>query len=581
MAETNSHRQVPVAVIGFACRLPGGNNTPKKLWDFLEQGNIASSKVPETRFNFEGHFDGSFKPKTMRQPGGMFLSDIDPADFDAAFFEVGGGEAIAMAPDQRQMLEVVFEGLENAGLPLEKLDNQQVGCFVGSYAADYADMQNRDPEDRPPNNALGVGRAILANRLSHFLNIHGPSVTLDTACSGSLQGLDLACRYLQSGDINAGIIATSNLYMSPEHLIDTGNIGSAHSPTALCHTFDVSADGYVKAEAVSCIIIKRLEDAIKDRDPIRAVILGTASNSNGRTAGIASPSSSAQAMAIRAAYAHAGITDYNLTTYLECHGTGTQAGDPTEVSGVGSVFAASRSADKPLIIGSIKSNIGHSEPAAGISGLMKAIMSIENGVIPGTPTFINPSPKIDFIGNKVKAYRNLIPWPVDAPRRASVNSFGYGGSNAHAIVEQATEDQSRHHVSSYRAADDDVVDEDEEFAEDARPHILILSANDSTTLKSNIQALGKHLLNPAVKVSLGDLAYTLSERRSALWHRAFITVNQQSDVSIKPESWTTGKKSLHSEPTFGFVFTGQGAQWPQMGRDLLRHFPWTRDILEE
>lgn len=159
----------------------------------------------------------------------MFISDVDPAEFDAGFFEVGGAEAIAMDPNQRQMLEVVFEGLENAGIPLERLDNQPVGCFVGSYAADYADMQSRDPEDRPANNALGVGRAILSNRLSHFLNIKGPSVTLDTACSGSLQGLDLACRYLQSGDINAAIVATSNLYMSPEHLIDTGSIGSAHS----------------------------------------------------------------------------------------------------------------------------------------------------------------------------------------------------------------------------------------------------------------------------------------------------------------------------------------------------------------
>lgn len=229
MATTQHYRQEPVAIIGFACRLPGGNNTPQKLWEFLERGDIASRSVPSTRFNFKGHYDGSHKPKTMRQAGGMFLGDVDLADFDAGFFEVGGAEALSMDPNQKQMLEVVYEGLENAGLTLEKLDNQPVGCFVGSYAADYADMQNRDPEDRPANNALGVGRAILANRLSHFLNIKGPSVTLDTACSGSLQGLDFACRYLQSGDIDAAIVATANLYMSPEHLIDQGNVGSAHS----------------------------------------------------------------------------------------------------------------------------------------------------------------------------------------------------------------------------------------------------------------------------------------------------------------------------------------------------------------
>lgn len=229
MAQPQHHQQIPIAIVGFACRLPGGNNSPQRLWNFLERGEIASSAVPKTRFSLDTHYDGSLKPKTMRQPGGMFLGDVDPADFDAGFFEVGGAESVTMDPNQRQMLEVVFEGLENAGITLEKLDNEPVGCFVGSYAADYADMQNRDPEDRPPNNTLGAGRAMLANRLSHFLNIKGPSVTLDTACSGSLQGLDIACRYLQSGDINAAIVATSNLYMSPEHLIDQGGMGSAHS----------------------------------------------------------------------------------------------------------------------------------------------------------------------------------------------------------------------------------------------------------------------------------------------------------------------------------------------------------------
>jgi acyl transferase domain-containing protein len=183
-----------------------------------------------------------------------------------------------MDPNQRQMLEVVYEGLENAGIPHTTLAGKSVASFVGSYSSDYSDMQNRDPEDRPANSALGVSRAILANRISHFLNIRGPSVTLDTACSGSLQGLDFAARYLDNGEVEAAIVATANLYLNPEHMIDGGNVGSAHSPTALCHTFDASADGYVKAEAVSCIIIKRLSDAIRNRDPVRAVILGTASN---------------------------------------------------------------------------------------------------------------------------------------------------------------------------------------------------------------------------------------------------------------------------------------------------------------
>lgn len=372
MTESAQLQPEPIAIIGFACRLPGGNYSPHKLWEFLERGEIAWNGVPPSRFSINGHYDGSMKPKTLRQPGGMFLKDIDLADFDAGFFELGTSDVIPMDPNQRQMLEVVYEGLENAGIPMEKIDNQLVGCYVGSYASDYADMANRNPEDRPLGNALGIARCILSNRISHFFNLKGPSITVDTACSGSLVGLDMACQGLRSRTIDTGIVATSNLYMSPEHLMDAGSVGGAHSPTALCHTFDAKADGYVKAEAVSTAIVKRLSDAIRDGDPIRGVVLGTASNHNGRTAGIASPNAQSQALAIRAAYASAGITDFNQTTFLECHGTGTQAGDANEVQGIAAVFSPTRAEDRPLILGSIKSNVGHAEPAAGLSGLMKA-----------------------------------------------------------------------------------------------------------------------------------------------------------------------------------------------------------------
>ncbi|KAJ5952535.1 polyketide synthase [Penicillium vulpinum] len=570
----SSPTQEPVAIVGFACRLPGQSTNPRKLWDLLERGGIASNKVPKSRFNIDGHWDGSIKPRTMRPLGGMFLEDTDPADFDASFFEISKSDAISMDPNQRQMLEVVFEGLENSGITLESLDGAPVGCFVGSFASDYGDMQGRDPEDRPASITVGVGRAILANRLSHFLNVKGPSMTIDTACSGSLVGLDVACRYLQTREMDAGIIATSNLYLNPEHVMDIGAVGNAHSPSGLCHTFDESADGYVKAEAVSAIIVKRLSDAIRDGDPIRGVIRGSSTNSDGRTPGIASPSAEAQAVAIRAAYARAGITDSNETSYLECHGTGTQAGDPKEVGAVASVFSSTRSPDKPLIIGSIKSNVGHAEPAAGISGVMKALMAIEKGIIPGNPTFENPSPKIDFAGFKVKATRTAIPWPACSIRRASVNSFGYGGSNVHVVLEEVKLPDGPRHVSSY-ISEDDEFDLDDEGAE--RPYTIVLSANDEVSLRANIKALSDHLINPRVKVSLPDLAYTLSERRTRLFHRAFVkTRNTELDES----SFVLGKKSSEP-PRFGFIFTGQGAQWSQMGKNLLEFFPWTRSILEE
>ncbi|PSR80443.1 hypothetical protein BD289DRAFT_484972 [Coniella lustricola] len=577
-----THHQDPVAIIGFACRLPGGNDSPEKLWQFLEQGGIASRDVPETRYNLAGHYDASLKPGTNRPPGGMFLQGVDPADFDASFFEISGSEAVSMDPNQRQMLEVVFESLENAGLTLERVNGSSVACFVGSFATDYGELQNRDPLDRAPNHTIGIGRASMANRISYFLNVKGPSVTIDTACSGSMVGLHLAVKALHNREAEAAIVATSNMYLNPEHVQDVGSLGMAHSPTGLCHTFDVTADGYVKSEAVSGIIVKRLADALRDGDPIRGVIRGTASTSNGRTNGIAQPSSKEQAAAVRQAYATAGITDLNATAYLECHGTGTPAGDPIEVNGIGSVFAPSRAADKPLIIGSIKSNIGHSEPSAGSSGVIKTVLSIEKGLIPGTPSFINPNPKIDFVGNKVRASRNSIPWP-DQPgvvRRASVNSFGYGGSNSHAIIEQAPLDRRAAHVSSYVAEQDlgfdDFDGELEGNSSDARPYTLVVSANDATSLSSNVDALCKHLVNPRVHVSLEDLAYTLSERRTGFFHRAFVTTRT---TEIFPGDFSLSKKNVHV-PRIGFVFTGQGAQWPQMGKDLVKFFPQTRAILE-
>ncbi|KAK7542637.1 putative polyketide synthase [Phyllosticta citribraziliensis] len=574
--EPKPYGQDPVAVVGMGCRLPGDSTSPHKLWKFLERAGIANNEPPESRFNFKAHYDGSRKPKTMRSPGGMFLENVDPREFDAPFFSISSTEALAMDPQQRQLLEVVYECLENAGVTLESIDGARVGCFVGSYAVDYEAMQARDPDDRVPGVTVGIGRAILSNRLSHFLNIKGPSMTIDTACSGSLVALDVACRYLQSKETDGAIVAAANLYLSPEHVMDTGAMKGASSLSGKCHTFDVKADGYMKAEGVNAVMLKRLDDAIRDGDPIRAVIRGTATNSDGRTPGIASPSAEAQAAAIRAAYANAGITDLSATAYLECHGTGTQAGDPTEVTGASSVFSASRDPDHPLVIGSIKSNLGHSEPAAGISGLLKAVLAIENAVIPGNPTFITPSPKIDFEKLKVRATRTAISWPQTAIKRASVNSFGYGGSNAHVVVEEAAKWSKPTHVLSHRRVYDldSLFDDDE--AEESRAFTLVFSANDEGALLANVKALSAHLINPEVSVKLPDLAYTLSERRTRHFHRGYLVTKS---TAIDETSINLGKKGAEA-PRIGFVFTGQGAQWSQMGKGLIEAFPEAKALIQ-
>jgi acyl transferase domain-containing protein len=401
-------------------------------------------------------------------------------------------------------------------------------------------------------------------------------MTIDTACSGSLVSVDVACNYLRSRQMEGAIVAASNIYLSPEHNMDMGAMRGASSATGKCHTFDAKADGYIKSEAVNAVMLKRLDDAIRDGDPLRAIIRGTSTNSDGRTPGIASPSSEAQAAAIRAAYANAGITDFNETSYLECHGTGTLAGDPIEVAGAAAVFSPTRCADKPLIIGSIKSNIGHSEPAAGISGLLKAVLSIEKGIIPGNPTFIDLNPKIDFEDVKVRATRTTIKWPDVPFRRASVNSFGYGGSNAHVVLEDAEQYLKRPlsaQTSSYVSSGDGFFTDDDDSI---RPHLLILSANDEESLKAYCKALSAHLLNPSVSIKLKDLAYTLSERRTRHFHRAYMTTQS---TELDEDQFVFGKKSAEA-PRVGFVFTGQGAQWSQMGMDLIDNFPAAKLVLQ-
>ena len=287
-------------------------------------------------------------------------------------------------------------------------------------------------------------------------------MTIDTACSGALIGLDLAMRYLQTREITSAIVAGANLYCSPEHVMDhyMGANGAA-SLSGKCHTFDSKADGYIKAEAVNMVYLKRLDDAIRDKDPIRAIIKGTATNSDGWTAGIASPNPEAQFAAIRQAYKNAGIKDLSETSYVESHGTGTRVGDSLEANGVATVFAPSRDPAKPLRIGSVKSNIGHSEPAASLSGLLKTVLSLEKGMIPGNPTFIDPSPKIDFEKLRIRASRVATAWPKVPFKRASINSFGYGGSNAHVVVDEAS-GLGSYHTSSF------IEEEDEyDFAEEA------------------------------------------------------------------------------------------------------------------
>ncbi|KAL8704809.1 MAG: hypothetical protein Q9201_002041 [Fulgogasparrea decipioides] len=424
----------PIAIVGMACRWPGDASNPSKLWDLLLQKRSGYTEFDDSKLHLDGFYHpNQHRPGSIFTKGGYFLKE-DPKLFDHSFFGITPVEAMTMDPAQRKLLEVTYEAFENAGEPWDTFSGSNTGVFVGNFNYDHQLMQVRDADHPLPYVTTGGGITILSNRLNYVFNLHGPSMTLDTACSSSMYALHLAVASIRSGECKSAIVGGSNLVLGPEAQLFTTKLG-AISPTSMCHTFDASADGYARADGFGALYVKKLSDALANKDPVRAVIRATAINANGRTGGISHPSPEGQEAVMRRAYEAAGGLDPDLTGYFECHGTGTAVGDPLEVSAVGKLFASGRQ-EEPLLIGSIKPSLGHSESSSGLAGVMKAVLAIEHGQIPATIGLVNPNPNIDFDGAKVKVVTETTPWPASKPiKRASINSFGYGGANAHCIVE--------------------------------------------------------------------------------------------------------------------------------------------------
>ncbi|KAI5776257.1 hypothetical protein EDC01DRAFT_715178 [Geopyxis carbonaria] len=557
----------PIAIVSMACRWPGEANDPSELWELLLDERSAASRVPQSRFNVDAFYHPDpDRPGSMIMDGGYFLSG-DLRDFDPSFFGINPIEAMSLDPLQRKFLEVVYECFEAGGATLSNLSGSNTACFVGNFNPDALAIQSADAEYIPQYGNTGTSPTLIANRVSYIFNLKGPSFVIDTACSSSMYAVHLACQSLLSGDANAAVVGGTNLIQSVETHLAFSKLG-ALSPTSQCHTFDASADGYGRADGIGALYLKRLSDAVRDNDPIRGVIRGTAINANGKTSGITRPSPDAQEECIRAAYRKAGL-DPRETGYFEAHGTGTPTGDPLEVQAIGRVFAESRTADNPLLIGSIKTNLGHSEAASGIAGIMKAVLAVEKRLIPATIGLNTPNPNIDFTGNKVQVVTELTPWPKEFPvRRASINSFGFGGANAHTIVE-AVESL----VPNYRS------DQRRRRGTSQRPFLLTSSAHDQVSLTYNIDSLRQY--SQSRPCDLVDLAYTLGCRRSQFFYRAFAVVSSNDKQhSLLDAEWVFHEKIGKNPPNIGFVFTGQGAQWPKMGAELLQVFPTFRRTIK-
>ncbi|KAM7223551.1 hypothetical protein V8F06_001025 [Rhypophila decipiens] len=592
-------RTVPIAVVGIGCRLPGGANSPGKLWDLLAQKKSARTETPPSRFNIDAfyHPDGS-RNGSINVRGGYFL-DQDIAAFDAPFFSISPADAISMDPMQRILLEVAYEAAENAGIQMDRLAGSDAGCFVGCFTQDYDEMAKRDAEVLPKYHSIGTGKSILSNRISFCLDLKGPSMTLDTACSSSLVALHLACQSLQGGECSTALVGATNLILSPDLMVGMTNLGFL-SPDSISYAFDSRANGYARGEGVAALVLKPLHDALRDGDTIRSVIRGTAVNSNGRGPGITLPSQEAQMALMRTAYRQAGLeNEMAATGYVEAHGTGTAAGDPIEARAVGSVLGTVEGRNKKLYVGSIKANLGHLEGASGLAGLIKAILSVEAGLILPNIQFEKGNPNIDFNGLNIQVPTELVEWPIAGVRRASVNGFGYGGTNSHVIIDDAYHYLSsrglkgNHKTRIPSHAKTRVQNSDGHNAKGSHrgPWLFPLSASDPKALSQSASSLarliesaaGQDGASSATGSLLNDLSFTLNNRRSRLEYRHGIVAAAAKELITKldavgqmpPSRFTKGA----APPKIAFIFTGQGAQWWGMGRELVSH-PTFRKTLD-
>jgi acyl transferase domain-containing protein/SAM-dependent methyltransferase len=570
----------PIAICGMALRLPGALKTPAQFWTFLTQKKDARARIPFERFDAEAFYSVSGKSGHIHSQYGYFLDkSAEVGAVDNSLFRMSQQEVQRMDPQQKLLLELARECFESAGEI--NWHGNNFGTYIGSFGDDWAAMAMKDPLTKSPYKVTGYGDFMLANRISYEYDLKGPSMTVRTGCSASLIGLHEACVAVRNGDCSAALVGGCNLLWSPDMISDMAEQGVL-SPNSSCRTFDAAADGYARGEAVNMIFIKPLSAAIRDGNPIRAIIRGSATNADGKTPGLSLPSATSQEQMIRKAYQAAGIpeSDVTQTAFVECHGTSTPTGDPIEAEAVGNVFGNSG-----VYIGSVKPNVGHSEGASGITSIIKAVLALENRIIPPNIKFETPNPKIPFSGKDLRVPVDCVVWPENKFERISVNSFGIGGANAHVVLESAARYVSSQGDSCIRTTRKDAYSDaigisrssetanmeraDSPLGSDSKEcsepgNLILMTANTSESLQTQIRNI--HIYGLTNGASIGDISYTLACRRQHLAHRAFAVVQGMSVDSHPGISFTGASPSR-----LVMIFTGQGAQWPRMGIEILQN----------
>lgn len=550
----------PLAVVGIGCRFPGGADTPQEFWNLLCSGTDATCVVPETRWNADKYHDPNpAKVGKMVTRRGGFLPEIDK--FDPQFFGISPREANLLDPQQRLMLQTTWEALEDGGIPVDDLAGTDVGVFIGGFTLDYQLLQNQGRTSRyrfKTHSATGMMMTMLANRISFTFDFRGPSMTVDTACSSSLVAVHLAAQSIWNGECHLALAGGVNIMVGPNTAIAESKSGFL-SPDGRCKAFDESADGYARGEGGAVVVIKPLDQALRAGDEIYAQILGTAVSQDGHTDSITVPSEAAQQAAITTALQRAGVRPDEIG-YVEAHGTGTPVGDPVEMQALASALAADRPATSPLLIGSVKTNIGHLEAGAGVAGLIKTALVLKHGYIPANLHLKNPSGRIPLAELNIDIPRTGRQFPAGKPRLAGVNSFGFGGTNAHVVLAEPPSGTGASVPSG-------------------RPPLAVLpiSARNEDALLATAQNLAQHL-RAHPDLTLRDLGYTLGRRRSHLNYRRALVADSVADARDQLQALADGgqiavQRIQPTTPKLAFVCTGMGPQWWKMCRGLLDVYP--------
>ena len=562
-------RTEPIAVVGIGCRFPGGADTPEALWQLLRGGVDAVTEVPADRWSAQRYFEldaelAAAKPSLH----GGFLEGVDR--FDAGFFGISRREAVSMDPQHRLVLEVCWEALEHAGYAPRSLKDSLTGVFVGITASDYwQHLRTADPRRLDVYIATGNSHNAAAGRVAFALGLQGPALAVDTACSSSLSAVHLACQSLRLGESNLALAGGVNTIHNADSFFAFHKWGFM-AADGRCKTFDAAADGFVRAEGCGFVVLKRLSDAVADNDTVLAVIRGSAINQDGATSGFTVPNGRAQEAVIRQALRSGGV-DPSSVGYVEAHGTGTSLGDPIELDALAAVLGSGRSASQPLVVGSLKTNFGHMESAAGVAGLIKVVLALQHEEIPPHLHFTSLNPKASLGSVPLVVPTAVRQWPAGAtPRVGGISSFGISGTNAHVIVEEAPR-------------------RERPTAAIERPlHILTVSARDEAGLRAVAGRLEAHL-GAHPDLPMGDVAFTANAGRTALPLRAAMTVRTIAEArkhlgsiarGAADPRVVRGEASIETAPRIAFLFTGQGAQYAGMGRELYETQPVFRAVLD-